>query len=123
MNPRDTRAPNRKQHQVFEPTLPLLPLPPTQNVAQLILLDPVCVLLALPDVAYNFLYRRPRTLMETILYYGGSTEITIHHTLRCAFGSLRGDKPTGQARPGWGVATLPPFVATHAQWMANELMW
>jgi hypothetical protein len=41
-------------------------------VKQLILLDPVCVLLALPDVMYNFLYRMPRSLTEHIIYYGGS---------------------------------------------------
>jgi pimeloyl-ACP methyl ester carboxylesterase len=42
-------------------------------VRQLILLDPVCLLLGLPDVSYNFLYKKPRTLMEYILHYGGST--------------------------------------------------
>lgn len=42
------------------------------QVKQLILLDPVCVLLALPDVMYNFLYRMPRSLTEHIIYYGGS---------------------------------------------------
>ncbi|KAM3576717.1 hypothetical protein VYU27_001312 [Nannochloropsis oceanica] len=55
------------------------------NVRQLILLDPVSLLLGLPDVCYNFLHKRPRTIMEYILHYGGSTEITIHHTLRRQF--------------------------------------
>ena len=55
------------------------------NVRQLILLDPVSLLLGLPDVCYNFLHKQPRTIMEYILHYGGSTEITIHHTLRRQF--------------------------------------
>ena len=53
--------------------------------AQLILLDPVCILLTFPDVAYNFLYRKPSTLMEWILYLFGSKEITIQHALRRHF--------------------------------------
>ena len=56
-----------------------------QNVRQLILLDPVSLLLGLPDVCYNFLHKQPRTVMEYLLHYGGSTEITIHHTLRRQF--------------------------------------
>ena len=55
------------------------------NVRQLILLDPVSLLLGLPDVCYNFLHKQPRTVMEYLLHYGGSTEITIHHTLRRQF--------------------------------------
>lgn len=54
-------------------------------VRQVILIDPVCVLLALPDVAYNFLHRPPSTIMEFILKYGGATEITIHHALKRHF--------------------------------------
>lgn len=35
-------------------------------------MDPVCVLLALPNVMYNFLYRKPRSITEALIYYGGS---------------------------------------------------
>lgn len=55
------------------------------NVRQLVLLDPVSLLLGLPDVCYNFLHKKPKTVMEHLLHYGGSMEITIHHTLRRQF--------------------------------------
>mmetsp|Transcript_19379 Transcript_19379/g.44843 ORF Transcript_19379/g.44843 Transcript_19379/m.44843 type:complete len:487 (+) Transcript_19379:164-1624(+) len=53
-------------------------------VAQLVLLDPVCLLLACPDVAYNFLYRKPKTLMEFLVHHA-ATEIGIANTLRRHF--------------------------------------
>lgn len=56
-----------------------------QVVAQLVLLDPVSILLALPDVASNFLYRSPRSLMEHIIHLGASSEIGINNTLRRHF--------------------------------------
>ena len=46
------------------------------SVKQLILLDPVSLLLGLPDVCYNFLHKKPKTVMEYILYFGGSTVST-----------------------------------------------
>ena len=33
----------------------------------LVLIDPVCLLLTLPDVAYNFLYKPPVTVMEWMI--------------------------------------------------------
>lgn len=59
-----------------------------QHVKQLVLIDPVCLLLCLPDVAVNFLYRSPptnlfhRTLKDFI---DPSSEITVSHALRRHF--------------------------------------
>jgi len=58
------------------------------QVRQLVLIDPVCLLLCLPDVAVNFLYRSPpanlfhRTLKDLI---DPSSEITVSHALRRHF--------------------------------------
>ncbi|KAI9712639.1 MAG: hypothetical protein M1812_006819 [Candelaria pacifica] len=58
------------------------------QVASLILVDPVSILLHLPDVAYNFTYRRPRRANERQLWYFASTDIGVAHTLaRCFFWS------------------------------------
>jgi len=54
-------------------------------VAQLVLLDPVCFLLALPDVASNFLYRTPRTFMQHLFRIGGSSELGVTNALRRHF--------------------------------------
>lgn len=54
-------------------------------VCNITLIDPVSLLLALPDVAYNFLYRKPSTMMEYIIYFTASREITISHTLHRNF--------------------------------------
>lgn len=50
-------------------------------IHSLVLLDPVCLLLSLPAVAYNFLYKEPRSLMDWVIYIFASREITISHTL------------------------------------------
>lgn len=47
--------------------------PTTRTTTQLILLDPVSLLLGLPDVCYNFLHKQPRSLMEYIVHYLGAT--------------------------------------------------
>lgn len=46
-----------------------------------VLIDPVCFLLYLPDVAYNFVYRKPTCMFEWIVYYFVSREYHIAHTL------------------------------------------
>ena len=56
-----------------------------EYVAHLTLIDPVSLLLAHPDVAYNFLYRSPSTFIEWVIYYGASQEITIANCLRRNF--------------------------------------
>jgi pimeloyl-ACP methyl ester carboxylesterase len=55
------------------------------RVAHLTLIDPVSVLLGLPEVAMNFLYRRPSGLIEGIIYFGASMEITLSNALRRHF--------------------------------------
>lgn len=47
----------------------------------LVLIDPVCLLLTLPDVAYNFLYKPPATLFDWVIALGASREATIARTL------------------------------------------
>ena len=54
-------------------------------VAHLTIVDPVSLLLGLPDVAYNFLYRPPSNLIEGFILYGASREITISHMLHRHF--------------------------------------
>ena len=54
-------------------------------VAHLTLVDPVSLLLAHPDVAFNFLYRPPSNFIEWVIYYGASQEITIANCLRRNF--------------------------------------
>lgn len=54
-------------------------------VAQAVFVDPVCFLLCLPDVCYNFLYRRPKTLIEYAIYYLFASETTINNALQRHF--------------------------------------
>jgi hypothetical protein len=51
------------------------------RISHLTLLDPVSLLLAFPDVAYSFLYKKPKTLWEWVIYLGASKEITVAHAL------------------------------------------
>jgi pimeloyl-ACP methyl ester carboxylesterase len=53
--------------------------------AHLTLIDPVSLLLSQPNVAYNFLYRPPVTLMQWLLYLGAASELTIAYALRRNF--------------------------------------
>jgi pimeloyl-ACP methyl ester carboxylesterase len=46
-----------------------------------VLVDPICFLLHLPDVAYNFTARQPSHAKELVLWYFGSMDIRIAHTL------------------------------------------
>jgi len=56
-----------------------------EAVAHITLLDPVSLLLCFPDVAYNFIYRPPTTIMQYLIYYFASQELTISHTLHRLF--------------------------------------
>lgn len=58
-------------------------------VSHLILMDPVSLLLSLPDVAYNFLYRPPKKLIEWLIYLSAAREITISHMLHRHFSWYR----------------------------------
>lgn len=55
------------------------------RVSHLTLIDPVSMLLSFPEVAYSFLYREPRTMMEWIIHLAAAREVTISHTLRRNF--------------------------------------
>ena len=54
-------------------------------VKSLVLVDPVTILLHLPDVAYNFTYRTPRSASQWELWYFASTDISVAHTLARGF--------------------------------------
>mmetsp|Transcript_2165 Transcript_2165/g.3193 ORF Transcript_2165/g.3193 Transcript_2165/m.3193 type:complete len:483 (-) Transcript_2165:147-1595(-) len=54
-------------------------------VAQAVFLDPVCFLLFLPDVAFNTLYRVPRSFSEWLVAVGVAKEPTVAHFLRRHF--------------------------------------
>lgn len=56
-----------------------------EYISHMTLIDPVSLLLAHPEVAYNFLYRPPSTFVEWMIYYGASQEITIANCLRRNF--------------------------------------
>ncbi|KAI9711198.1 MAG: hypothetical protein M1820_002185 [Bogoriella megaspora] len=54
-------------------------------IHSLVLVDPVSILLHLPDVAYNFTYRSPRKASEWQLWYFASTDMGVAHTLARGF--------------------------------------
>lgn len=51
------------------------------SVAQITLLDPVCLLLGLPPVAHSFLYRFPTTFVQWVIFLLATTDPTLSHTL------------------------------------------
>ncbi|KAI0184228.1 hypothetical protein EV127DRAFT_242908 [Xylaria flabelliformis] len=51
------------------------------RIQSIVLVDPVCILLHLPDVAYNFTRRRPRRANEYQLWYFASTDPGVAHSL------------------------------------------
>ncbi|KAH6871131.1 hypothetical protein B0T10DRAFT_523209 [Thelonectria olida] len=53
----------------------------SRNIGPILFIDPVSFLLHLPDVAYNFICRRPSQPNEYLLSYFGSKDIGISHTL------------------------------------------
>jgi len=44
-------------------------------------IDPVCFMLAKPDVAHNFMYRKPQSPTQLLLHYFVSKELYISHSL------------------------------------------
>lgn len=50
-----------------------------------VLMDPICFLLHLPDVAYNFTRRRPTRASEAMLHYFSSRDMMISHTFARRF--------------------------------------
>ncbi|KAI6081349.1 hypothetical protein F4821DRAFT_249445 [Hypoxylon rubiginosum] len=53
----------------------------TDRIASVMLVDPVTILLHLPDVAYNFTRRRPRSANEWQLWYFASMDPGVAHAL------------------------------------------
>ncbi|KAH8722939.1 hypothetical protein GQ44DRAFT_342004 [Phaeosphaeriaceae sp. PMI808] len=51
------------------------------KIGPILFVDPVTFLLHLPDVAYNFTARKPRTANEHQLYYFASVDMMVAHTL------------------------------------------
>ena len=56
-----------------------------EYVSHVTLIDPVSLLLAHPETAFNFLYREPSTFIEWCIHLVASQEITIAYTLRRNF--------------------------------------
>ncbi|KIW34062.1 uncharacterized protein PV07_00862 [Cladophialophora immunda] len=54
-------------------------------IAAVILVDPISILLHQPDVAYNFIIRRPKFANEWLLWYFGSKDVGVAHTLSRTF--------------------------------------
>ncbi|KAG6056042.1 hypothetical protein E4U17_002546 [Claviceps sp. LM77 group G4] len=52
-----------------------------RRVAAIVLIDPVTILLHLPDVAYNFTRRPPKRANEWQLWYFASTDLGVAHSL------------------------------------------
>ena len=57
----------------------------SEYVSHVTLIDPVSLLLAHPETAFNFLYREPNTFIEWCIYLVAAQEITIAYTLRRNF--------------------------------------
>lgn len=53
----------------------------TSRISATILIDPVTILLHMPDVAFNFTVRKPRTANEWQLWYFASKDPGVAHTL------------------------------------------
>ncbi|TVY55684.1 hypothetical protein LCER1_G002760 [Lachnellula cervina] len=52
-----------------------------KRIGPVVLIDPVSILLHLPDVAYNFTRRKPKRANEHQLYYFASMDMGVSHTL------------------------------------------
>ncbi|KAI1607825.1 hypothetical protein EDD36DRAFT_459058 [Exophiala viscosa] len=55
------------------------------RISSVILVDPVSILLHQPDVVYNFTVRSPKFANEWLLWYFGSKDMGVAHTLSRAF--------------------------------------
>lgn len=57
----------------------------SNSIGSVVLIDPITILLHLPDVAYNFTQRRPTKANEHQLYYFASMDMGVSHTLARSF--------------------------------------
>lgn len=55
------------------------------TVCHIALIDPVSILLSFPEVAYSFLYRVPSTIIECLIYFVASREVTVSYALHRNF--------------------------------------
>jgi hypothetical protein len=55
------------------------------RIGAIVLIDPVSILLHLPDVAYNFTKRQPKYANEHQLYYFASMDMGVSHSLARSF--------------------------------------
>ncbi|KAK9428104.1 hypothetical protein V1505DRAFT_316403 [Lipomyces doorenjongii] len=53
----------------------------TNRIASVVVVDPITVQLHHPDVAYNFTFRKPKSANEWLLWYFGSMDMGVAHTL------------------------------------------
>ncbi|WQF89369.1 Putative alpha/Beta hydrolase [Colletotrichum destructivum] len=51
------------------------------RIPRAVLVDPVSIMLHLPDVAYNFTRRRPKTVNEWVMWYFAATDPGVAHCL------------------------------------------
>lgn len=72
-------------------------------VSHITLIDPVSLLLSHPEVAYNFLYRKPSTIVQWGMYIFASREITIANALRRNFWWYRNELWLEDIHPSIGV--------------------
>jgi len=56
-----------------------------ERIGPIVLIDPVSLLLHLPDVAFNFTRRKPKAANEHQLYYFASMDMSVSHTLARRF--------------------------------------
>jgi len=89
-----------------------------QRVVHLTLLDPVCLLLSLPPVAVNFLYRSPSSFVERLIHLCASSELTVSYMLHRNFwwyeNTLWLDELPENCKVCIGLATADEIVHSHA---------
>jgi len=56
-----------------------------ESISHITMIDPVSILLMLPDVAYSFLYRTPSNFFQCIVYFCASRDLTVSHMLHRQF--------------------------------------
>jgi pimeloyl-ACP methyl ester carboxylesterase len=87
------------------------------QIGPVVLIDPITILLHLPDVAYNFTRRRPIEANEHQLYYFASMDMGISHTLARQFfwsNVILWKKDLGDRRVTFSLAQRDLIVNTEA---------
>ncbi|QPH01371.1 hypothetical protein C2857_005571 [Epichloe festucae Fl1] len=101
-----------------------------QSIGPVLFIDPVSFLLHLPDVAHNFICRKPSRANEYLLSYFGSRDIGISHTLSRRFfwadnalwkEDLQGHR-VGVVLAGRDIVVDTKVVATYLMG-SNDTVW